>query len=170
MEEGIPLSCNSFGVTRCRLARAADASSLSQSIRSPVTRCTGRSTATFASASWTGDWRPARAEEIRAAFGAEGGSLGPVGVELEIVADEALREGQFVTGANRTGRHLRGVEAGRDWTASRWADLRVVEEGDLCPEDGGALELVTAIEVGNIFKLGTRYSEPLGANFLDEDG
>jgi prolyl-tRNA synthetase len=117
-----------------------------------------------------GDWRPARAEEIRAAFGAEGGSLGPVGVELEIVADEALREGQFVTGANRTGRHLRGVEAGRDWTASRWADLRVVGEGDRCPEDGGPLELVTAIEVGNIFKLGTRYSEKLGATYLDESG
>ena len=117
-----------------------------------------------------GDWRPARAEEIRAAFGAEGGSLGPVGVELEIVADEALREGQFVTGANRTGRHLRGVEAGRDWTASRWGDLRVVEEGDRCPDDGGALELVTAIEVGNIFKLGTRYSEKLGATYLDESG
>ena len=117
-----------------------------------------------------GDWRPARAEEIRAAFGAEGGSLGPVGVELEIVADEALREGQFVTGANRTGRHLRGVEAGRDWTASRWGDLRVVEEGDRCPDAGGALELVTAIEVGNIFKLGTRYSEKLGATYLDESG
>jgi prolyl-tRNA synthetase len=117
-----------------------------------------------------GDWRPAQAEEIREAFGAEGGSLGPVGVDLEIVADEALREGQFVTGANRTGRHLRGVESGRDWNASRWADLRVVEEGDRCPEDGGALELVTAIEVGNIFKLGTLYSEKLGATYLDESG
>ena len=117
-----------------------------------------------------GDWRPAHAEEIRDAFGAEGGSLGPVGVDVRIVADEALREGQFVTGANRTGWHLRGVEAGRDWQPAEWADLRLVEEGDRCPEDRGELELVTAIEVGNIFKLGTHYSEALGAAYLDEQG
>ena len=117
-----------------------------------------------------GDWRPAHPDEIRSAFGADGGSLGPVGADVEIVADEALREGQFVAGANRTGRHLRGVEAGRDWQPSRWADLRIVEAGDSCPDDGGELELVTAIEIGNIFKLGTHYSEALGATFLDEQG
>jgi prolyl-tRNA synthetase len=115
-----------------------------------------------------GPWRPAHAEEIREAFGAEGGSLGPVGFTGEIVADEALREGQFVAGANRTGRHLRGVEAGRDWEPTRWADLRLAEAGERCPEDGGELQLVTAIEVGNIFKLGTRYTEALGATYLDE--
>jgi prolyl-tRNA synthetase len=117
-----------------------------------------------------GEWRPAHADEIRAAFGADGGSLGPVGVDVEVVADEALREGQFVTGANRTGWHLRGVQAGRDWQPSRWADLRLVEAGDRCPQDGGELELVTAIEVGNIFKLGTHYSGSLGATYLDEHG
>ena len=117
-----------------------------------------------------GDWRPAQLDEIQAALGAEGGSLGPVGADVEIVADEALREGQFVTGANRTGWHLRGVEAGRDWQPSRWADLRLVEPGDRCPEDGGELRPVTAIEVGNIFKLGTHYSEALGARYLDEQG
>jgi prolyl-tRNA synthetase len=117
-----------------------------------------------------GEWRPAHPDEIRDAFGAEGGSLGPVGAEVEIVADEALREGQFVTGANRTGWHLRGVEAGRDWQPSRWADLRLVEPGDRCSQDGGELELVTAIEVGNIFKLGTHYSEALGATYHDEQG
>jgi prolyl-tRNA synthetase len=113
--------------------------------------------------------RPATDDEIRAAFGASGGSLGPVGFRGQIVADEALREGQFVAGANRDGWHLRGVEAGRDYTP-RFADLRESKEGDACPHCGGALRFQTAIEVGHIFKLGTRYSEPLGAMFLDEDG
>ena len=115
------------------------------------------------------DFRPATDEEIRAAFGAEGGSLGPVGFGGEVVADETLREGQYVAGANRTGWHLRGVEHGRDFQA-RFCDLRQPREGDKCPSCGGALHFQTAIEVGHIFKFGSRYSEPLGATFLDEDG
>ncbi len=113
--------------------------------------------------------RPATEEEIAAAFGASGGSLGPVGFKGEIVVDDTLREGQFVAGANRDGWHLRGVQAGRDFEA-RFADLRESAEGDTCPHCGGRLRFETAIEVGHIFKLGTRYSEPLGARFLDEDG
>ena len=116
-----------------------------------------------------GPGRPATNEEIRAAFGASGGSLGPVGFAGEIVADFALQTGQFVAGANRDGWHLRGVEAGRDYEA-RFADLRESAPTDTCPGCGGALHFQTAIEVGHIFKLGTRYSEPLGAAFLDEDG
>ena len=116
-----------------------------------------------------GQSRPATEEEIRAAFGADPGSLGPVGFAGEIVADEALREGQFVAGANRTGFHLRGVEHGRDFEA-RFADLREAVEGDTCPSCGGALRFETAIEVGHIFKLGTYYSVPLGATVLDESG
>ena len=112
---------------------------------------------------------PATDEQIRAAFGAEGGSLGPVGFAGEIVADEALREGQYVAGANRTGWHLRGVAAGRDYEP-RFADIRQPKEGDTCPVCGGRLGFQTSIEVGHIFKLGARYSEPLGARFLDEDG
>jgi prolyl-tRNA synthetase len=115
------------------------------------------------------DFRPATDDEIRAAFGADGGSLGPVGFDGEIVADEALRDGQFVAGANRTGWHLKGVEAGRDYEP-RFADLRESREGDRCPVCGGGLRFRTAIEVGHIFKFGSRYSEPLGATFLDEDG
>jgi prolyl-tRNA synthetase len=115
------------------------------------------------------DARPSTEEEIRAAFGADPGSLGPVGFAGEVVADDLLREGQFVAGANRTGRHLRGVEAGRDFEA-QFADIRTSREGDRCPKCGGALRFQTAIEVGHIFKLGTRYSQPLGATFLDEDG
>jgi prolyl-tRNA synthetase len=114
------------------------------------------------------NYRPATEDEIRAAFGADPGSLGPIGFEGEVVADEALREGQFVAGANRTGWHLRGVEAGRDFTP-RFADLRQSKEGDTCPKCGGALRFEPAIEVGHIFKLGTRYSAPLGATFVDED-
>jgi prolyl-tRNA synthetase len=113
--------------------------------------------------------RPATEEEIRAAFGANGGSLGPVGFSGEIVADETLREGQFVAGANRDGWHLRGVEAGRDYQP-RFADLREPLEGDRCPECGGALHFKTAVEVGHIFDFGSFYSKPLGATFLDEDG
>jgi prolyl-tRNA synthetase len=115
------------------------------------------------------DFRPATEDEIREAFGAEPGSLGPVAFRGEVVADEALRDGQFVAGANRTGRHLRGVEHGRDFQA-RFADLRQPREGDTCVECGGRLRFQTAIEVGHIFKFGTRYSAPLGATFLDEEG
>src|SRR5437763_3917664 len=113
--------------------------------------------------------RQAAEDEIRQAFGADPGSLGPVGFQGEVVADETLREGQFVAGANRTGWHLRGVEAGRDYQA-RFADIRVPVEGDRCVVCGGALTFRTAIEVGHIFKLGTKYSVPLDATFLDEDG
>ena len=115
------------------------------------------------------DIRPASEDEIRAAFGADPGSLGPVGFSGEVVADEALRHGQFVAGANRTGWHLKGVEHGRDYRA-RFADIRQPREGDGCPRCRGPLRFQTAIEVGHIFKLGTFYSEPLGARFLDEGG
>jgi prolyl-tRNA synthetase len=113
--------------------------------------------------------RPAQPEEIREAFGADGGSIGPVGASVEVVADETLREGQYVVGANRDDRHLRGVQAGRDFEA-RFADLREVRAGDACPRCGGHLRLQVAIEVGHIFKLETRFSAALGANFLEEDG
>jgi prolyl-tRNA synthetase len=115
------------------------------------------------------DYRPATDDEIKAAFGASGGSLGPIGVEIEVLADDALREGQYVAGANRDGWHLLGVEAGRDYEP-RFVDIREAREGDRCPNCGGALRFQTAIEVGHIFKFGSRYSEPLGATFLDEDG
>jgi prolyl-tRNA synthetase len=115
------------------------------------------------------DFRPATAEEIVSGFGADGGSLGPVGFAGPVIADEALREGQFVAGANRTGWHLRGVEAGRDYEPE-FADIRQPKEGDACPACGGTLRFQTAIEVGHIFKLGIKYSEAFGAKYLDEDG
>jgi prolyl-tRNA synthetase len=113
--------------------------------------------------------RPSTDDEIRAAFGASGGSLGPVGFSGEVVADETLRDGQFVAGANRDGVHLRGVQAGRDYQP-RFADLREPIEGDRCPECGGALTFQTTIEVGHIFYFADKYSSGLDATFLDEDG
>ena len=115
------------------------------------------------------DYGSSTDEEIRAAFGAGGGSLGPVGVDIEVIADEALRDGQYVAGANRDGWHLLGVEAGRDYSP-RFADIREARDGDRCPVCGGALRFQTCIEVGHIFKFGSRYSEPLDATFVDEDG
>jgi prolyl-tRNA synthetase len=115
------------------------------------------------------DFRPAEAEEIRETFGADGGSIGPVGVGVEVIADDVLRQGQYVVGANRDDRHLRGVKAGRDYEP-RFADLREVQEGDACPNCGGHLRLQVAIEVGHIFKLETQFSDPLDAKFLEEDG
>jgi prolyl-tRNA synthetase len=113
--------------------------------------------------------RPSTDEEIRTAFGASGGSLGPVGFAGDVVADLTLRGGQFVAGANKDGFHLRGVEAGRDYEP-RFADLREPGEGDRCPECGGALTFQTTIEVGHIFYFADRYSAGLDATFLDEDG
>jgi prolyl-tRNA synthetase len=113
--------------------------------------------------------RPAEAEEVREVFGAEPGFIGPVGAHVQVVADEALRDLHgLVAGGNEPDVHLVGVEPERDFQPE-WADVRRVEEGDTGP-DGGAIRVEPAIEVGNIFKLGTRYSEALGARYLDEDG
>jgi prolyl-tRNA synthetase len=116
-----------------------------------------------------GPYRPAQPEEIQATFGADPGSIGAVGAGTRIIADEALREGQFVGGANRTGYHVLGVEAGRDYQPE-WADLREANSGEGCPMCDGTLRIVRVIEIGNIFKLGTRYSVPMNATYLDESG
>jgi prolyl-tRNA synthetase len=113
--------------------------------------------------------RPAEAAEVREVFGAEPGFIGPVGARVQVVADEALRDLHgLVAGGNEPDVHLVGVEPGRDFQPE-WADVRRVEEGDTGP-DGGPIRVEPAIEVGNIFKLGTRYSEALGARYLDEEG
>ncbi|TMM11777.1 MAG: proline--tRNA ligase [Actinobacteria bacterium] len=113
--------------------------------------------------------RPAHDEEIRDEFGTVAGFIGPVGARVDVLADEAVRGLHgLVAGANEPDRHLRGIEPGRDFDPE-WADVRSVEEGDRCP-NGAVIRIEPAIEVGNIFKLGTRYSEPLGATYLDERG
>jgi len=115
--------------------------------------------------------RPAHPEEIQTAMGAGAGSLGPVGVsQLPIVSDQAL-EGRrnLISGANRDDFHLRGVTPDRDYVA-RYFDLRTVQAGEACVRCGQPLNIDKALEVGHIFKLGTKYSESLGANVLNPQG
>jgi prolyl-tRNA synthetase family II len=126
----------------------------------------------LADASGAREIRPARAEEIRSALGAGPGSLGAVGVaELPVFADGALRgRRDMTTGANADDFHLRGVDVERDLAVTAWHDLRTVSEGEGCPACGAPLRVAKTIEVGHIFKLGTRYSEKLGATVLDREG
>jgi prolyl-tRNA synthetase len=116
--------------------------------------------------------RPAAADEIQEALGAQPGSLGGVGVtEHFIIADEALRgRTNMTTGANVDDFHLRGVSVERDIESNAWLDLREVKEGEPCVQCGKALAVFKTIEVGHIFKLGTKYSEAMGATVLDRNG
>jgi prolyl-tRNA synthetase len=113
------------------------------------------------------DFRQASAEEIAAEIGPPG-YIGPVGAGVPVLKDAAIAGESFVTGANQVDTHLRGVQPGRDFEFEEF-DVRMVEAGDTVP-GGGTIEIEPAIEVGNIFKLGSRYSEPLGATYSDEDG
>jgi prolyl-tRNA synthetase len=113
------------------------------------------------------DFRQASAEEIENQLGPVG-YLGPVGSGLPIIKDAALSGDSYVSGANKPNTHLRGINPSRDFESYEM-DVRNVEAGDTAP-GGGTIEIEPAIEIGNIFKLGTRYSEPLGATFLDEAG
>lgn len=121
-------------------------------------------------ATGAGEARPANEKEIRAALGAGAGSLGAVGVkDVTVLADEALRgRRSMTTGANEDDFHLRGVEVERDIPVSKWLDLREVRAGEPCPACEAPLSVGKTIEVGHIFKLGTKYSETLGATVLDE--
>src|SRR6266700_4097676 len=118
------------------------------------------------------DIRPAQAGEIVAALGASPGSLGAVGVtDLPVIADPALRgRRDMTTGANIDGMHLTGVDVARDIAVGQWADLREVRAGEPCPRCGTPLELVQAIEVGHIFKLGRKYTDAFGVTVLGPDG
>jgi prolyl-tRNA synthetase len=111
-------------------------------------------------------FRPAREDEFGERIG-PAGYIGPVGADVPILLDDAIAPGAYITGANREGYHLRGVEPGRDFPFKR-VDVRTVEAGDTV--DGQPIRIEPAIEIGNIFKLGTRYSVPLGATYLDEHG
>jgi prolyl-tRNA synthetase len=118
-------------------------------------------------------FRAATPDEIRAAFDAEPGSIGARGVRegalRDLIVDPVLTDGAYVAGANRTGWHTRNVRFDRDFTG-RVADIRFVEAGEGCPECGAPLGIEPAIEVGNIFKIGTIWSEKFGATYLDEAG
>jgi prolyl-tRNA synthetase len=116
--------------------------------------------------------RPGHAEEIFEAMGAHAGSLGAVGVtRYKILADNALqRRANMTTGANVDDHHLRGVDLARDIKNVQWVDLRTVAEGESCPKCDGVLRVAKALEVGHIFKLGTKYSVSMGATVLNADG
>ncbi len=120
----------------------------------------------------TTTFRAAEPEEIFSALGAHPGSLGAVGVaRYPVYADERLRNAlDMTTGANEDGFHLRNVAIGRDIQVKHWADLRLVQPGEACLKCGKPLKLQRAIEVGHVFKLGTKYSVALNALFLDEGG
>jgi prolyl-tRNA synthetase len=143
-----------------------------------------------------GEARPARPEEIREVLGANPGSLGPVGArekargaywppesvpgqqkvskypEITIFADHALKNRRnMTTGANEDDYHIRGVDTARDFTVDGWFDLRTVASGEGCPQcETGTLEIFKGIEIGHIFKLGTKYSESMGATVLNQEG
>ena len=119
----------------------------------------------------TAIFRPAEAEEINEALGAHPGSLGAVNVDsIPVYADNQLKEGAgMTTGANKDGFHIRNVNVARDLPQIQFLDLRTVREGELSAENQ-PLKIRRAIEVGHVFKLGTKYSEALGASFLNEDG
>ena len=120
----------------------------------------------------TTQFRPAESAEIHQWLGAHPGSLGAVGVgEIPIYADCFLEGGQdLVTGANQDGYHLKHVCVARDIRIKHFVDLRTVQAGEPCPVTGKPLQIQTAIEVGHVFKLGTKYSEAMQAQFLDEHG
>jgi prolyl-tRNA synthetase family II len=118
------------------------------------------------------DIRPAQPDEIQAALGALPGSLGAVGVtDLPVIADVALRgRRDMATGANTDDVHLTGVDVDRDIQVGTWADLREIAAGEPCPRCGAPLELVRAIEIGHIFKLGGKYTDAFGVTVLGPDG
>jgi len=116
-----------------------------------------------------GPHRPAQKDEVKAALGVPAGFIGPMGHKLRKIADPSLRNGVYVAGANKEGHHVKGVKAGREFEAE-FADIHGAVAGDACVQCGKPLRIERVIEVGNIFKLGTKYSAPLKANYLDENG
>lgn len=108
---------------------------------------------------------------VRQLTNAEVGFAGPIGLDIEVIADlEVAQMKNFIIGANDTGYHYKNVNINRDFTPSRIADIRVITEGDKCPKCGKPIKTAQGIEVGHIFKLGTKYSKALGLNYTDESG
>jgi prolyl-tRNA synthetase len=120
-----------------------------------------------------GDFRPAHRDEVKEYIGVEIGFVGPVGIpsgkQFPIFADVSLQKGVFVAGANKEGYHLRGIVPGEHFRA-QYADIHLAANGDACPRCQASLTVEKTIEIGNIFKLGTKYSQPLQAFYLDPKG
>ncbi|MBZ0200496.1 MAG: proline--tRNA ligase [Ignavibacteriaceae bacterium] len=118
-----------------------------------------------------GNVRPAHPEELVKISGADAGSIGPVGFKHRIIADLKLKDANnLYSGANKTDYHISGIDLMRDVPGIEYFDLRSAQSGEGCTGCGSKLEVFSAIELGHIFKLGTKYSAAMGANFLDENG
>jgi prolyl-tRNA synthetase len=115
--------------------------------------------------------RPAHPDELKQLTGADAGSIGPIEYNGKIIADYRLKDSNnLYSGANKNDYHIGGIDLLRDVKEIQYADLRTVESGEGCPVSDGTLQVFNAIELGHIFKLGTKYSESMGANFLNEQG
>ncbi len=115
--------------------------------------------------------RPAHPEELKEISGADAGSIGPIGFKYRVIADLRLKDGNnLYSGANKNDYHIGGIDLKRDLPDLEYFDLRTVEKGEKCTRCGEELDVFKAIELGHIFKLGTKYTEALGANFLNENG
>ncbi|GBE40802.1 proline--tRNA ligase [bacterium BMS3Bbin09] len=117
----------------------------------------------------TGEFRPAQKDEVKEILCVEAGFIGPNNRDIKIIADVSLKEGVYIAGANKAGFHTRGIKPGEHFTAE-WHDIHIAGQGDTCSKCGGPLTAENVIEIGNIFKLGTKYSKPLKAVYLDENG
>ncbi|HUX59672.1 MAG TPA: proline--tRNA ligase [Ignavibacteriaceae bacterium] len=118
-----------------------------------------------------GKIRPAHLEELKEITGADAGSIGPLGFKGRIIVDNRLKDANnLYSGANKNDYHIGGIDMNRDANKPEYFDLRIVKSGEECPNCNNKLEVFSAIELGHIFKLGTKYSSAMGANFLDESG
>ncbi len=120
-----------------------------------------------------GEFRPAKPEELVELTGADAGSIGPIGLKtkMRIISDKRLKDGNgLISGANKNDYHIANIDFVRDVQIDGYYDLRTVEAGEPCPQCDVPLRIVHAIELGHIFKLGTKYADSLGARFLDENG
>mgnify|MGYP001570789161 CR=1 FL=1 len=116
-----------------------------------------------------GEFRPAQRDEVKNITGVEAGFIGPAGSRLKKIADISLKDGVYVSGANKNGFHTKGIKAGVHFQAE-WHDIHTAKNSDRCFKCGSAIRVEKAIEIGNIFKLGIKYSKPLKAVYLDENG
>jgi prolyl-tRNA synthetase len=117
----------------------------------------------------TGEFKPAQKDEVKDILSVGAGFIGPHNNELKIIADNSLKDGIYISGANKEGFHTKGIKAGVHFDAE-WHDIHVAGSGDFCSKCGAELTDENVIEIGNIFKLGIKYSEPLKAMYLDENG
>lgn len=117
-----------------------------------------------------GPHRPAQKDEVKAALGVPAGFIGPMGHKLRKIADPVLKQGTYIAGANKEGFHVKGVTAVEHFADAEFGDIHTAAAGDACSQCGKPLRIDRVIEIGNIFKLGTKYSVPLKAYYLDEQG